>query len=460
MPKTKAIFATMCLAALAETVCAQVLSPPEIQDLGLRALQQKHLTELKTVATTIAAQQFPYRFYFSRTLDLSERQQQRSDQRCIRFDKFRNQTVLQITGNYYASYSAELMQKPERARRTMQDVMLPILQAAVPALGGEEKLQAFALEISHHVRRKVLGVSTENAENVAFILPRAAARRLISASSQPEREAALREGMLFVDGKPSPGWAREELSAAADGSTQPDEVAEAGNAARTLNATLSGNARASSLAAKPAAIEPGSGTSPAMTAPVLSAGGGAVVPATPLPAAAPANANAQDVTPEALRKQQSACQEILDRLVRELDKDAHFVSYAPPAFVVFHKGIYLQLSITTVLRESQPGSQYRAAALAFDEHVSHLIRPVLAAFKGHVEFDGIDFSTSVRPSGAASSAGSAGAVEFIFPLAWLRAYEQYDATGQQLINQAYVLINGERVSLDLQSAEAGLAGVR
>ena len=140
----------------------------------------------------------------------------------------------------------------------------------------------------------------------------------------------------------------------------------------------------------------------------------------------------------------------MDRLVRELDKDAHFVSYAPPTFIEFHTGAYLELSITTTLRETEPGSQYRVAALAFDEHVAHLIRPVLASLKTRPDFDGIDFSTSVRLAGTGTSAA---AVEFIFPTAALLCYERYDCTGQQLINQGFVLINGERVSLDLQSAE-------
>jgi hypothetical protein len=46
-------------------------------------------------------------------------------------------------------------------------------------------------------------------------------------------------------------------------------------------------------------------------------------------------------------------------------------------------------------------------------------------------------------------------VEFFFPVEALRCYETYDCTGQQLIDQGSVLINGERVSLDLQMAEAG-----
>lgn len=39
----------------------------------------------------------------------------------------------------------------------------------------------------------------------------------------------------------------------------------------------------------------------------------------------------------------------------------------------------------------------------------------------------------------------------------LRNYQQFDVTGQQLLDSGFVLINGERVSLDLQIAEAGVA---
>jgi hypothetical protein len=46
-------------------------------------------------------------------------------------------------------------------------------------------------------------------------------------------------------------------------------------------------------------------------------------------------------------------------------------------------------------------------------------------------------------------------VEFFFPLSSLRCYEKYDCTGQQLLDAGTVLINGERVALDLQIAEGG-----
>ena len=60
-------------AALAWHATAQVLSPAEIADPAIRALQQSHLAELHAITAALAGHQFPYHFYFSRKLDLSER---------------------------------------------------------------------------------------------------------------------------------------------------------------------------------------------------------------------------------------------------------------------------------------------------------------------------------------------------------------------------------------------------
>src|SRR5579864_6557953 len=398
---------------------AQVISPPEIRDPEMRELQQKHLADLKAAANGISSHSFPYRLYFGRTLDLDETEQPRKDQRSMRFDKYHNLTVVEITANYYAAYSAELMQKGDRARRTLDDVIVPMLKAAIPPTISEEKVQGFAIEISHHVRKKVLGVSTENPENVAFILPRKAAERLIAAATDGQREAALMEGMLFVDREQLDGW----------GPRNGEMFAETENApARRVDAKPAVNTEPSEAIVFPAPVE-----REKQIAPIV-----ATVRA--------------EASPDRISKLQSTYQEALDRLVHELDKEAHFVSYAPPAFIPFHKGAYMQLSIVTTLQEKEAGSQYRVAALAFDEHIAHLIRPVLASLKTRPDFDGIDFSTSVRLAGASGAA--AVAVEFVFPTSALLAYQDYDCTGQQLINLGFVLINGERVSLDLQSAES------
>jgi hypothetical protein len=404
---------------LAVSAPAQVLAPEEIRDTGMRELQRKYFTELKRITEAAGAHSFPYHFYFSRTLDLTEKEQATSDQRSVQFDRYQDKTVLKITGNYFAAYSAELMKPEERARQTYQEVILPLLRAAVPALEKADAPQAFAFEISHHVRKKVIGVPSEGTENVVLILPRDSARRLVAATDPGAQQAAVLEGEAFLNAVPISFWPEPE-GRVVKGPVQVSSLAPAPNpfAAKVLPPTNQ------EWPAKPQS-----------------------------PAAAPV----RPMSPEALKNIQNSWQGVLDRMVQELNTQAHFVRYAPPAFIPFHKGLYLQVSLTTALPESAAGSQYKLAALAFDQHIAHLIRPTLAYFKDdRGDFDGIDFSTSIRLDADKNADGSPVAVEFVFPLNILRAYEEFDCTGQQLIDAGFVLINGERVSLNLQNAEAGI----
>src|ERR1700690_3936755 len=94
-----------CSFLLQAAAVAQVLSPEEIRDPEISALQRKYFAELKLITKAAAAHSFPYHFYFSRTLDIAEKEEQGSDQRAVQFDRYQDQTVLKITGNYFASYS-------------------------------------------------------------------------------------------------------------------------------------------------------------------------------------------------------------------------------------------------------------------------------------------------------------------------------------------------------------------
>lgn len=402
----------------------------------MRALQQKYFGELKSIGKEAASHSFPYHFYFSRALDLSEKDQIKSDQRAIQFDRYRDQTVVRITGNYFASYSAEFMKPVERARQTYQDVMYPLLQSAVKALANADMPQAFAFEISHHFRKKVLGVSSENVENVVLVIPMDAAKRLVAASEPKAREAAVLEGEAFLNAVPVSLYAQPDVEVAQAEPTQPPQAARIPERLVKNPGGL--------LLAKPPSI-----ASPVNTPPVNS-------PAAVNTPAVSAPAAPRDTSPAAIKDLQSSMQPDLDRMVQEINAQAHFVRYAPPALIPFHNGLYLQLSMATMLPRNAAGSQYRLSALAFDQHIAHLIRPVLEHVKSHENLDGIDFSTAVRIEGDSAGDGTVVAVEFIFPLNLLRSYAQFDSTGQQLIDGGFVLINGERVSLNLQIAEAGL----
>jgi hypothetical protein len=398
---------------------AQVVTPFEIKDNASRVLQQKFLPQLREIADRLQAHQFPYPFYFSRKMDIDEDKQQRADQRSIRFDKYDGQTALIITGNYYAAYSAELVDKNQRVRKTMEDVVMPLLKAAVPPFANDDSFGAFAIEVSHHVRGQVQRISTENPENVVFVLPRAAAQHFVSAENDEQLQAALLDSQVFVNAEPFTLWV--------NGNRPSDEEI----ARMRPHHPAKGTVEVASLGKPPAPSSPPEAT----VSPRL-------LKASDLPA--------RLITPQTLANLRATYADTISRVVLGLKEQAHFVSYAQPDFIGFHEGAYLQLSLETQLETGSAESRYKLAALAFDDDISHLVRPTLAYFQQSSDFDGILFSTTIKQT----NKNSTQAVEYFFPLAALRCFAQYDCTGQQLIDSGFVLINGERSALNLQLAEA------
>ena len=296
-----------------------------------------------------------------------------------------------------------------RARKTFLDVMLPLLKATVPQFPSDQDFQGFALEVSHHIRGTVSGIKAENPENVVLILPRAAAKKLVNANDVEAQQAALLDGRAYLNGEPMTLWLSDDPIPA------------------------DWNKRAKGKRER--ALETPSQPVPAAEASVSQA------LIKPMPV--------RLITPSTLKALQDSHQDVVARVLRDLTSQANFVSYAAPAFVGFHEGAYLQLSMTTNLDQKQPASRYAAAALAFDEHISHLVRPVLAYFQQDSSFDGVDFSTTVKGPALEKSLS----VEFFLPFSAMRCYAQYDCSGQHLLDSGIVLINGERSGLDLQASE-------
>jgi hypothetical protein len=322
------------------------------------------------------------------------------------------------------------MDPDQRARQTFLQIVLPILQAAVPRFQKNNSFQAYALEISHHVLGKVGGVAVERPENVVVIIPQAAAVRMVEAKDDTARQAALMQGEVFINAKPATIWLSVEGPQLAQ-ATPPEDPSTAAPSPTSSAVEVVHNGE-QDLDKLPSPVH--------------------VTALKPIKPAEPTKPP-RDTSPEALSSMQAAIKPILNEMVKGVEPQAHFVPYASPSFIAFRNGVYLELSISTTLAESRTSSRYRLAALAFDDHVAHLIRPVLGYFRDDSQFDGLGFSSTLHLSTKPGAAANSQAVEFFFPFAALRCYERYDCTGQQLIDAGAVLINGERVSLDLQTAE-------
>jgi hypothetical protein len=417
---------------------AQVVASVEISDPALRALQEQSFNNLKTVGQNITGYQFSFPFYLSRKLDIDEKVQKRTDQHSIRFEHYNGSTVIAISGNYYGAYAADKFNEEQRARQTFQDVVVPILKAVVPTFQGDTSVQGYAVEVSHHVISKTMGMPIERPENLMVYLPQAAAVKLVAAQTNLAMQGALLDADVLLNAKQLSIWLTDEDQASARDSAQPSPDVN-----KTATPPFAATVASSSIAALPA-TKTDAGRPPDLTT---------TSPPPPLTLAPPLSP-AHDASPQALAALQSSIQGVSNHMLKELEPEAHFVTYAPPAFIPFHRQAYLELSMTTTLTEPSDTSRYKLAALAFDEHISPLIRRVLTYFQGDQNFDGISFSTTVRPRmKPGTPAARALSVEFFFPLDALRRYESYDCTGQQLINEGIVLINGERAGLDLELAQ-------
>ncbi|HEX8896145.1 MAG TPA: hypothetical protein VF783_22685, partial [Terriglobales bacterium] len=301
----------------------------------------------------------------------------------------------------------------DRLKETFQQVMMPILQAETPHFPDDTAFSAYAIEVSHHVRQKAMGMSSEHPENVTVIIPVPVAQKLVDAKTDDQKQAAILEAQVFLNGEPYALWLRE--------GPPPQEWAE----------RYSPRLPATTASAEPSVATPSAGSS--VSAALLN----------------PVSTATRIVTPDTLALLERHNQDAIDRMTKALEKQAHFVSYAPPAFIGFRQGAYLQLSITTALDAPTATSRYKLAALAFDEHVSHLIRPLLDYFPGDVDFDGVDFSSIIR----AGDSNKTEAVEFFLPVRMMRCFAAYDCTGQQLLDSGTVVMDGERAKLDLEIAE-------
>lgn len=407
---------SLSLLAVINALCAsaQVLTPIEISDAKYRHLQQQHLQALMDIGSEIHGHQFPYPFYFSRVLDVDQDKMAASDQRSIEFASYQNRTVLQVTGNYYASYSTELMDSYQRLKETFKQVVMPILQSEVSHLPDDSGFDAFAVEISHHIRHKTMGMKAESSENVAVIIPVSAAQKLVDAKTDDQRQAAALEASVFLNGEPYALWLEDGSPSEEwkERSAPPRAVAVRGN--NVSVATADGSTGAS--------VSPRLFNAPMPT---------------------------RIISPTELAKLEASNEDTVARLAHEMSQEAHFLPYATPSFIAFRQGAYLQLPIATTLSGVAGASRYKLAALAFDEHVSHLVRGVLDYFPQTSDFDGVSFSSVVRSGNSSSSL----AIEFFFPFRTMRCFANFDCTGQQLIDSGTVVINGERAALDLQLAE-------
>jgi hypothetical protein len=378
------------LLSFALTSFAQI-SPNEITDPQLRIAEQAYLPKLIEINRAVGATKFPFLFSLSRYVGLEPKEQAGADTRGLEFVNFHGRVVLKTTGNYNAAYNASLLTPNQRASKTLDDVIQPILSLMAHQFSAEDKFDAFGFEIGYHVRTKVSGVDFEGKENFVVVLDKAEALNYAAAKDDSVRQQILAGAELFINGKPL-------------------GVQRAGDEAFGLEAVNQIVVDQQPTAAEIAARE--------------------------------------DV-----RKLQMKYQTELNSLAAEGTARFHFVDYAPPGLAQFRDQVYLQLTLRNPEKfDKDTTSIYKRAALSFDLFLAPQIKGIVDKLPRIAGVSGVGFSILNEVS-STSGAQSSEALEFFFPRLALERFAKAEITNQALINQGVVLINGVRISLDLQRVE-------
>jgi hypothetical protein len=440
--------AILVAVGLAMSFCARSssaqVSPSEILNPDLKALEESYLQQLKTLNQSIAKTKFPFPFYLSRFVGLDPAQQAEADSRGLEFVRFQDRVILKATGNYNAAYDTGRLTQNERAAGTFRTVVLPVLEQVTAALPHDLACDGIGFEISHHTRTRDRSYDYEGKETLVVVLDREDAWALSRASTDPERQELVNRSKVYVNGTEF-GLSlmeRDPLNVQALPRSVPAKP-DATSTARSSTAAGRSSLLKSNLSLPPASpvVPPPVDTVSASPSPTLPSPK-AADPQPPIPP--PTQAEADRLS----EKYQSQ----LAALAKEGATKYHFVDYAPPTFVVFHDQLALQMTLRNSIQFGPAkGSIYKRAAQSFDLFLAPQLKDLSDQIPPGLEFQLFDFSVLNKLSPGAK--GTSEAIEFICPRTALKQFVNAEITNQQLLDQSVVLVNGVRIALNLQLVE-------
>src|SRR6266704_682395 len=418
----------IAIALSAQCASAQV-SPAEILNPDLKALEETYFPQLKTLNQSVSKTKFPFPFYLSRYVGLDPAQQAEADSRGLEFVRFQDRVILKVTGNYNAAYDTNRMTQNERAAGTFRAVILPILNLATAMLPQDLGCDGIGFEISYHARS----------------LDRNAAWALSSATTDSARQDILNRNKIYVSGTDF-GLSLTE-SDPLNVQALPRSIPAKPDAASP--------ARSSTLVARSPLLKSNQ-TAPTFSSPAL------VAPADPAPtsanpaALAPTAADPPPAVPHLAPADADRLNEKYQTQLASMAKEGaakfHFLDYAPPTFMIFRDQIALQMTLrNTIQFGPAKGSIYKRAAQSFDLFLAPQLRDLSDRISSDLEFQLFDFSVLNKLSPGAK--GTSEAIEFVCPRAALKQFVNAEITNQQLLDKSVVLVNGVRIALNLQLVE-------
>ena len=417
------------------------VSPAEITKPQLKRAEQTYFDQLKDLNRAIMETRFPFSLVLNRYPGLDPKQQARADQRGLEFVEFDGRTILKVSADYNAAFSAQLLTRNQRAGRVLDEVVTPIVQLLPKHFSPQSNFDGVGLEISYHVRSDKKTYAYEGAEVLTVVLNKDDAFRFGDAG--PARQDILDNSQVFVNGKRF-----GLLLGQRDSATVEDEPASAPEKTKPARQPVPPPAQQDAqVSAAPKVRLPES----AEQLP----SGLKVTPSEGAPPPPDSRAMLMGHGP-ATQAEADALQTKLQAKLQSLNEEGrthfNFVDYAPPSFAIFRNQIYLQLTTRNpAVFDPDATSIYKRAARSFDLFLAPRLKDLLAIVPNDPAIAGLDITVLTQFSSKVAS--SSEAIEYICPIRPLRSFSDAYITNQDLINQSVVLVNGVRIILTLQQVE-------
>ena len=413
-PITVGLLLGMTIAAFGQVAPDGILNPK------LKADEAKYLPQLQSLQQSIAATKFPYPFKLARYLNAKPGQRAASDRNGIEFVYFEGREVLKISGIYQAAFNSTQLSENERASRTFQDVLVPILRLVTRQIPANIDCDGIGFEIIYDTRDANKVYDFEGQEVLTVVFDRKDAFAYLNTSGNTQRQEILNRSDIFVDGN---------AFGLALGQRAPLNVQALERSVPRQERTQSSSVSAST------ASTPGGAASAVMASPAVAQSKSDLKPS---PSA------------DAMRLQ-AQFQPQLNAMLKVDGTRFHLMESAPPVFESRGDQTVLHLTMRNTLSfETGTSSIYKRAAQTFDLFLAPELKGLLKELPASAEYDSLDFSVRNR-LGAEKSPSET--VDYICPLNSIRSFVENKITSQDVIDQSAVLVNGVRIALNLQLVE-------
>lgn len=397
------------------------VSPADILNPRSKADEQKYLPQLQSLQQSISEVKFPFPFRLARYLDAKPGQRAALDPNGIEFVDFQHRVVLKISGIYKVAFNPTQLSENERASRTFQDSVVPILRLVAQQIPQSVDCDDIGFEIIYDTRDANGAYDYEGQEVLTAVFSRDDAFAFANATGNTERQQLLNRSEIFVDGT--------EFGLAL-GQRDPLNV-------QALERSV------------PRQAEKESSSLPASAAPPVEVRETAVPPAVSVAQSKPASKSPP--TSADVMRLQTQFQAQLNTIMKEDGAEFHLVESTTPSFEMYGDQTVLHFTMRNTLSfDRATSSIYKRAAQSFDLFLAPELKNLSRKLPANAGYDALDFSV-LNDLGAEKT--SFETIDYICPLNSMRSFVDNKITNQDLINQSIVLVNGVRIAMTLQLVE-------